>query len=299
MSLKTKLVLIILSIILFLGCEKRTKVIIPTLSKGILINKTTQDIQDTLLNSGIHFISKQDSIIIYNVRFHDELLEINTFSKDSQIINLKVEYIHTPQINKLTSLYKEIGVDYNHYTLKPLVLAKTKDHIKRFNTNELIVLDMTSLSTTISKEIDSIADKKGIYFDSFKVSILNLPSNISSSINIDSVYDKLYSNQLTVIEFIKFLKEKKTKVIGIDPNKIPNNWVKKEDILELFKELNNNTECTLVINIYNDIALTNEFSTIEKEVLKLINIYFTKEYLTVNENNKTKKEIENWFFSNR
>ncbi len=178
MSLKTKPILIILSIILFLGCEKKTKVVIPVLSKGILTNKSTQNTQDTILNSGIHFISKQDSIVIYNVRLHDELLEINTFSKDSQLINLKVEYIYTPQISKLISLHKEVGVNYNDFILKPLVIAKTKDYIKRFNTNELIVLDITSFSTSISKEIDSIADKKGIYFDLFKVSILNLPSNI-------------------------------------------------------------------------------------------------------------------------
>ena len=82
-------------------------------------------------------------------------------------------------------------------------------------------------------------------------------------------------------EFFNFLKESKLLQIGIDVDRLPKNWVTKEDALILLNHINDTSSCTEAINLNSSIALSSTKSVVSSEVVKLINCYFSGHYLGV------------------
>ncbi|MNU99837.1 hypothetical protein D3C71_899850 [compost metagenome] len=112
----------------------------------------------------------------------------------------------------------------------------------------------------------------------------------------------IYTKRITPEEFLLSLKnhDPKRDVYALDPHKIQTDWVNKPDVIALSKYLGDSTKCSEVVNVsFVSTFQDSDKSAVNKEALKLINIYFTKEYLNFSsENYYSKEKVLEWVKAN-
>lgn len=108
----------------------------------------------------------------------------------------------------------------------------------------------------------------------------------------------IYGKRITPEDFLLSLKNPAQYLYEcrVDPDKIQTDWVKKNDVITLSKYLNDSTKCPEVVHVAISSSLHTTYkSTVNEEALKLINIYFTKEYLNFSsENYYSKEKVLEW-----
>ena len=108
----------------------------------------------------------------------------------------------------------------------------------------------------------------------------------------------IYAKRITPEEFLLSLKNPNRDLVvyAVDPDKVQADWVNKADVMALSKYLEDSTKCAEVVNSILSSELSDQNkSTVNKEALKLINIYFTKEYLNFsNQNYYSKYKVLEW-----
>lgn len=126
-------------------------------------------ITDTSISEGINFkIPYIEKIIKVNIKVQKAELAVEGSTKDLQIVNTGVAVNYRIDVEKVTSLYKTVGNNYETVVLIPAVKESIKSAIAQYNAEE-ITTNRTAVSISCLEAIQSKVEKYGIIIEDFNL----------------------------------------------------------------------------------------------------------------------------------
>lgn len=126
-------------------------------------------ITNTSISEGINFkIPYIEKLIKVNIKVQKAELAVEGSTKDLQIVNTGVAVNYRIDVNKVTSLYKTVGNNYETVVLIPAVKESIKSAIAQYNAEE-ITTNRTAVSISCLEAIQSKVEKYGIIIEDFNL----------------------------------------------------------------------------------------------------------------------------------
>ena len=97
--------------------------------RGVLLSKDTLYKVKKILNPGSHSLSKDDTVMIFNILVNqDTMKDISFINKDKKLSTISIYYRFKPIEDEIDSLYIKYGRNYNEYIVKPLLKKITSEY---------------------------------------------------------------------------------------------------------------------------------------------------------------------------
>eukprot|EP01080_Neovahlkampfia_damariscottae_P010423 gene10423-2950_t len=139
--------------------------------RAIKFNRIT-GVGEKVYGEGINFVVPfLEKPIIYDVRSRPEVITSLTGSKDLQMVDLTVRVLYKPNVQKLQTIYRELGMNYGERVLPSIGNEVLKSVVAQFTAAELLTL-RSDVSSDISARLAKRSKDFGI--DITDVSIINL-----------------------------------------------------------------------------------------------------------------------------
>ena len=136
--MKAILVAILLLIVIGVVASASVK-IVDAGNRGVLLHWNAVDLTAPPLDEGIHFVIPfQDDIVQLEVRTLKYDAETRSASKDLQTVETTVTVNYNPDKERVHTLYKEIGLDYENRVIQPAIEETVKQVTANYNAEELI-----------------------------------------------------------------------------------------------------------------------------------------------------------------
>uniref|UniRef100_A0A6B2LC36 Prohibitin n=1 Tax=Arcella intermedia TaxID=1963864 RepID=A0A6B2LC36_9EUKA len=127
--------------------------------RGIIFNKITGT-RPVVFDEGTHlkipFIEEE---IIYDIRLKPTNIRSPTGSKDLQMMDIALRVLSKPDPNKIPTIHKTLGIDYNDRVLPSIVNEVTKAVVAQFTAAELMVK-----REQVSQQIKQLLSKRAAEF---------------------------------------------------------------------------------------------------------------------------------------
>lgn len=139
--------------------------------RAIKFNKIT-GVGETVYGEGLRWlIPILERPIIFDVRTRPEAINSLTGSKDLQMVDLTVRVLYKPDMQKLSKIYRELGMNYGERVLPSIGNEVLKSVVAQYTAAELLTR-RTDVSMDITRKLGERAAHFGILVDD--VSIINL-----------------------------------------------------------------------------------------------------------------------------
>ena len=126
-------------------------------------------ITNTSISEGINFkIPYIEKIIKVNIKVQKAELAVEGSTKDLQIVNTGVAVNYRIDVEKVTSLYKTVGNNYETVVLIPAVKEGIKSAIAQYNA-AAITTNRTAVSIFCLEALQSKVEKYGIIIEDFNL----------------------------------------------------------------------------------------------------------------------------------
>ncbi len=136
--MKAVLVAILLLIIIGVVASASVK-IVDAGNRGILTHWNAVDLSAAPLDEGIHFVVPfQDDVVQMEVRTLKYDKDTRSASKDLQTVQTTVTVNYRADPERVHTLYKEIGLDYENRVIQPAIEETVKQVTANYNAEELI-----------------------------------------------------------------------------------------------------------------------------------------------------------------
>lgn len=107
-------------------------------SRAVLFDRI-QGVSQTVVGEGTHFlIPWLQKAIIFDVRTRPRNINSNTGTKDLQMVSLTLRVLHRPDVQKLPTIYQNLGLDYDERVLPSIGNEVLKSIVAQFDAAELI-----------------------------------------------------------------------------------------------------------------------------------------------------------------
>lgn len=126
---------------------------VPTGHTGILV--TFGRVENTTLESGLHFKLPFQQVISMDNRTQKEKLELLCFSSDIQEVTINYSINFQIQKSNAQTIYKSIGKDYYHVVMEPRIQDAVKSVMAKYTAESLI-----EQRDTLSAKITEILEKE-------------------------------------------------------------------------------------------------------------------------------------------
>ena len=135
-----KAILIAILLLIVIGVVASASVkIVDAGNRGVLLHWNAVDLTAPPLDEGIHFVIPfQDDIVQLEVRTLKYDAETRSASKDLQTVETTVTVNYNPDKERVHTLYKEIGLDYENRVIQPAIEETVKQVTANYNAEELI-----------------------------------------------------------------------------------------------------------------------------------------------------------------
>lgn len=177
-------VFIVIAIVLFFGSFRTIK------SGEIGLKTRFGKITDTSLKEGINFkIPFIESITKINIKVQKSEMDIESSTKDLQIVKTKVAVNYRINQEKAPSLYRQVGKTYEETVLNPAIKESIKSAIAKYNAEEITV-NRTAVSQSCLKAIQEKVEKYGIIIEDFNLTDFSFSEEYTKAIEDKQVAEQ-------------------------------------------------------------------------------------------------------------
>lgn len=158
----------------------------PAGTRGVIYDRF-RGVLEQVDGEGTHFRMPfvQDPIIM-DITTRPRSVSVTTGTKDLQTINLTLRVLYRPKQDKLPTLFKEIGMDYDERILPSIVNETLKTVIAQFDAAELIT-QRTRVSNKINELLETRADSFHLILDDISITHLTFGREFSQAVELKQV----------------------------------------------------------------------------------------------------------------
>ena len=139
-------------------------------------------VDSSSLSEGINFkIPYVEKIKIVNIKVQKIELEVESSTKDLQLLNTSVAVNYRVDKNKASYLYKSVGGDYEEIVLLPTVKESLKSAIAKYNAEEITV-NRAEVSKDCLNAIQTKVEKYGILIEDFNLTDFSFSDEYTKAI---------------------------------------------------------------------------------------------------------------------
>lgn len=176
--------IIFISLILFFNSFKTIK------SGEIGLKIRFGKITETSLSEGINFkIPFIEKITKVNIKVQKSEMDIESSTKDLQIVQTKVALNYRIDQAKAPTLYKQVGNGYEETILNPAIKESIKSAIAQYNAEE-ITINRTAVSQSCLKAIQEKVEKYGIAIEDFNLTDFSFSEEYTKAIEDKQVAEQ-------------------------------------------------------------------------------------------------------------
>lgn len=166
-------------------------------------------VKDTQINEGFNFkIPYVEKIVKVNIKVQKSEVETNAASKDLQDINTKIAVNYRVDGTKASSLYKNIGNDYEIKVLEPAIQESIKAVISNYTAEEVIT-KRSEVSILCMENLQEKVSKYGLVIDNFNIINFNFSAEYSKAIEEKQVAEQQVLKAQQELEKTKIEAEQK------------------------------------------------------------------------------------------
>lgn len=147
-------------------------------------------ITDTSLKEGINFkIPFIEKINTINIKVQKSEMDIESSTKDLQIVQTKVAVNYRINQDKAPSLYRQVGNSYKDTVLNPAIKESIKSAIAQYNAEEITV-NRSAVSQSCLKAIQDKVEKYGIVIEDFNLTDFSFSEEYTKAIEDKQVAEQ-------------------------------------------------------------------------------------------------------------
>ena len=147
-------------------------------------------IQDVQIDEGFNFkIPYVEKIVKVNIKVQKSEVETNAASKDLQDIDTKIAVNYRVDGTKASSLYKNIGNDYDEKVLEPSIQESIKAVISQYTAEEAIT-KRDEVSILCMEVLQEKVAKYGLIIDNFNIINFNFSAAFNAAIEAKQVAEQ-------------------------------------------------------------------------------------------------------------
>lgn len=147
-------------------------------------------ITETTLKEGVNFkVPFIEKITKINVKVQKTEMDIESSTKDLQIVQTKVAVNYRIDQAKAPSLYKQVGKNYGETILNPAIKESIKSAIAQYNAEEITV-NRTAVSQSCLKAIQEKVEKYGIVIEDFNLTDFSFSKEYTKAIEDKQVAEQ-------------------------------------------------------------------------------------------------------------
>jgi len=191
-------------------------------------------VKDTQINEGFNFkIPYVEKIVKVNIKVQKSEVETNAASKDLQDINTKIAVNYRVEGTKASSLYKNIGNDYEIKVLEPAIQESIKAVISNYTAEEVIT-KRSEVSILCMENLQEKVSKYGLVIDNFNIINFNFSAEYSKAIEEKQVAEQQVLKAKQELEKTKIEAEQKVEEARAEAEALK---LQKEEITKELLEL--------------------------------------------------------------
>lgn len=161
------------------------------------------------LDEGVNFkVPFIEKIVKMNIQVQKVEVETTSASKDLQDVNMKLAVNYKVDGTKATSLYKNVGTNYENIVLQPAIQESIKAITSKYTAEELIT-KRNEVSNDCMKELENKVKKYGLTIDNFNITNFSFSEEFNKAIEEKQVAEQKVLTAKQELEKEKIEAEKK------------------------------------------------------------------------------------------
>lgn len=142
---------------------------------------------DTTSGQGTHFlVPVLQQPVIFDVRTRPRSISSVTGTKDLQQVNLTLRVLARPEVTKLPTIYRSLGLDYDERVLPSIGNEVLKATVAQYNADQLLT-QREDVSNTIRTALTKRATDFGIVLEDVALTHLSFSQDYSKAIELKQV----------------------------------------------------------------------------------------------------------------